>query len=784
MATRKSSSGRSSKDSRSKPGSRSKRRNARKSRSIWWSIAAWVLKIGLALTVLVAIALFHLDAQVRGKLSDRLWQAPAQVYARPLHLYPQMPLDPEDLQRELDLLGYRRVNVLGQPGDVIRRGNHFDIYRRAFAFDDGEQPAQVLKLVMSNRRIIELRDGSGRPLDLAKLEPMALGGMFVSHREDRLLVRLDEVPPLLTQTLLLVEDRNFYDHMGVSPLSIGRAMVANVQAGRAVQGGSTLTQQLVKNVYLTRERSVTRKLREAAMALLTEFHYDKQTILEAYLNEIYLGQQGPRAIHGFALASRHYFNRPVDELSSDQIALLVGLVKGPSQYDPWRYPERAKTRRDLVLGVMNQFGAIGDNELKAARQRPLGLARSRSDDALFPAYLDLVRRQLRRDYNEEDLQARGLRIYTAFDPLVQWHAEQSLAQALKQLDPKASGLEGAMVVTDVVSGDVLAVVGGRQSRYAGFNRALDAVRPIGSLVKPAVYLAALEQSSRYTLITPLRDEPVDVKLPKGKHWRPANYDKQFHGRVPLYRALANSYNASTAHLGLEIGLPRVVDMLQRLGVVRPVPEVPALLLGAAELSPLEVAAMYQTLAAQGVRAGLRSIRTISASNGSPLARYPQRPQQVVSPAAVQLLHYAMETVMTEGTGKAARAVLPALRVAGKSGTTDDLRDAWFAGFSGDYLAVVWMGRDDNRSTGLTGSSGALKAWLAFMRDTSHVPLTSETVNGIDYAWVDEATGQLSQEQCPGVRRVPFILGSEPAEVGGCAPVQELRGWFRGLFGGN
>jgi penicillin-binding protein 1B len=779
MATRRPPSSRAPTSARAR-----RRRSGRKPRRLWLTLLGWTLKIGLVLAVLGVAGLIYLDAQVRDKLSDRLWQAPAQLYARPLHLYPEMPLDPEDLQRELDLLGYRRANVLGQPGDVIRRGTHFDIYRRAFNFDDGPQPAQVIRVSMSNRRVLALRDASGRSLDLVRLEPMALGGMFVNHREDRLLVRLDEVPPLLVQTLLLVEDRNFYDHFGVSPRSIGRAMLANLRAGRTVQGGSTLTQQLVKSVYLTRERSLARKLREVAMALLTEWHYDKRTILEAYINEIYLGQQGPRAIHGFALASRHYFNRPIDELRSDQIALLVGLVKGPSQFDPWRYPERARRRRDVVLGVMREFGAIGESELAAARQRPLGLARSRSDDALFPAYLDLVRRQLRRDYDEADLRERGLRIFTAFDPLVQWHAEQALSQTLKQLDGKNSGLEGAMVVTDVVSGDVLAVVGGRQSRFAGFNRALDAVRPIGSLIKPAIFLAALEQSDRYTLVTPLRDEPVEVKLPKGKFWRPTNYDKQFHGRVPLHRALANSYNASTAHLGLELGLPRVIDMVKRLGISRPVPEVPALLLGALELSPLEVTAMYQTLAAQGVRAGLRTIRTITAANGTPLARYPQRPEQVVSPAAVQLLHYAMEMVMTEGTGKAARWTLPGLRVAGKTGTTDDLRDAWFAGFSGDYLAVVWMGRDDNRSTGLTGASGALKAWLAFMRETSHVPLATEAVSGVDYAWIDEATGRLSQEHCPGVRRVPFILGSEPSEVGGCSPVEEMKGWFRGLFGGN
>lgn len=763
---------------------RRKRPPARKKKSgrarRWLLLAA---KVAIALLVVVALGMFYLDAQVRGKLAERLWQAPAQLYARALHLYPEMPLSPEDLQRELDLLGYRRVAVLGQPGDVVRTGNNFQIYRRAFNFDNGPAAAQVFRVYMTGRRVVELRDRNDRPIDLAKLEPVALGGMFISHREDRLLVQYRDVPPLLVRTLLLVEDRDFFDHAGISLRSIGRALFANVQAGRTVQGGSTLTQQLVKNVYLTRERSVARKGLEAAIALLVELHYDKETILEAYLNEIYLGQQGPRAIHGFALASRHYFNRPLVELRSDQVAMLVGLVKGPSQLDPWRYPQRAQARRDLVLGVMRQHAVIDEKEFLAARQRALGLARNASDDSLYPAYLDLVRRQLRRDYNEADLRERGLRIFTAFDPLVQRRAEQALSQTLKQLDAKGSGLEGAMVVTDVVSGDVLAVVGGRRMRYAGFNRALDAVRPIGSLIKPAVFLAALERSERYTLISPLKDQPVSVKVPGNKLWQPTNYDKKFHGVVPLHEALAQSYNAATAHLGLELGLPRVTDMVKRLGVSRSQPEVPALLLGAGELSPLEVAVMYQTIAAQGASAGLRAIRGISAANGTPLARYPHSPRQAVSPAAVHLLQYAMSETMREGTGKAARSVLPDFRVAGKTGTTDDLRDSWFAGFAGDYLAVVWMGHDNNRPTGLTGATGALRAWLAFMKDASHVPLSAEAVTGVDYVWVDQQSGQLSQADCPGARHIPFILGSEPASIGGCSPAEPVLDWFRGLFGG-
>jgi penicillin-binding protein 1B len=770
MASRKSKS--SQKSSTKK--SRGKRFFMR-----WQFWLGWLFKLGLVGLVAVAIVAVYLDGRVRNKLGDRLWQAPAQVYARALHLYQEMPLSPDDLQRELDLLGYRRSPALQQPGDVVRQGNTFKIYRRAFVFEDGAQPAQQLQVMISDQRIVALRDAKDKSIDLAQLEPLSLGSMFTTS-EDRVLVQLDGVPPLLTKTLMLVEDRNFYHHFGLSPRGVLRATLANARAGRTVQGGSTLTQQLVKNVFLTNERSLWRKVNEAVMSLLVEYHYDKDTILEAYLNEIYLGQEGPRPIHGFALASRHYFNRPVEELRSDQIAMLVGLVKGPSQYDPWRSPERAQARRDLVLKMMADEELIDAKEYQAAIKRDLGLAKSSAEDSLHPAYLDLVRRQLRRDYQENDLKLRGLRIFTAFDPLVQWHAERSLGRALKQLDPKEKGLEGAMVVTDVVSGEVVAMVGARRMHFAGFNRALDAVRPIGSLVKPAVYLTALE-SKRYTLISKLDDTPVDLKVPGGR-WQPKNYDKQFHGEVPLHFALAESYNAATAHLGLDLGVPKVLATIQRLGVERDMPVVPSVFLGAGELSPLEVAVMYQTIAAQGVSAGLRSIRTLTDSEGTPLARYPQKPLQAVSPAAIHVLQYAMQEVMQEGTARAARNVLPNLRVAGKTGTTDDLRDSWFAGFAGDYLGVVWMGRDDNKSTGLSGATGALKAWLGFMAETSHVSMSFDPPAGVKYVWVNELTGLVSGEGCDGARYVPFIEGTEPTTIDGtCQPGAGLMQWFNKLF---
>lgn len=747
---------------------------------------AVLLKLVVVLGLFAALGLAYLDAQVRTTLAERLWQAPAHVYARPLHLYPGLPLRRDALQRELKQLGYRPVNALRQPGEYAVAGGETVIWLRRFLFDDGNRPAQRIRVRFDGGRVAAIADDEGRPLDVARLEPLLLGNIVAGRGEARLLVQLGEVPEQLVETLLLVEDRGFYRHWGVSPRAVARALWTNLRAGHTVQGGSTLTQQLIKNVYLDSDRTLLRKATEAAMAMLAEWHYDKRTLLEAYLNEIYLGQEGPRAVHGFALASRHYFNRPLGELSPEQIATLVGMVKGPSQYDPWRHPERSRARRDLVLRLMAEHGVIGESTYRAARARPLGLAKNSASDGLYPAYLDLVRRQLQRDYDEADLRDRGLRIFTAFDPQVQRHAEQALTQTLERLDPKQSGLEGAMLVTDIVSGDVLAVVGGRRTRFAGFNRALDAVRPIGSLVKPAVVVAALEHDERYTLLSPIDDAPVRVAGPNGQVWQPANYDKRFHGPTPIYRVLAESYNAATAHLGMTLGLPAVLDALQRLGVGRALPAVPALTLGAAELSPFEVALVYQTIAADGLRTGLRSIRSITAANGMPLARYPQEPAQAFTPQTMHLLQYALREVMRTGTGSAAVKALPGFDVAGKTGTTDQLRDSWFAGFAGDYAAVVWMGRDDNRPAGLTGATGALQAWLAFMGEASHVPLTLEPEGGIDYVWVDEQTNALSREFCEGARHMPFIKGSQPTARSGCAldaaqPVRRAFQWFRDLF---
>ncbi len=510
------------------------------------------------------------------------------------------------------------------------------------------------------------------------------------------------------------------------------------------------------------------------MAVLLELHYEKTDLLEAYLNEVHLGQDGSRAIHGFGLASHFYFGQPLTELRAPELALLVALVRGPSYYNPRRHPERARARRNRVLDELAAQGTVMASAVERWRQAPLGVAKGPPGaPSPYPAFMDLVRRQLQRDYHEEDLTSEGLQIFTTLNPRAQRIAENEFKQQLDSLERSrglpAGTLEGAVVTTSTEDGEVLAVVGGRDTRLAGFNRALDAVRPIGSLIKPAVYLTALA-SGQYTLATRLDDLPLRVGSRNGRVWEPQNYDNQSHGTVPLHVALARSYNLATARLGMSLGVPDVIDTLHRLGVERNVPPYPAVLLGAVALSPLEVSQMYQTLAAGGFRTPLRAIRDVFTADGTPLKRYPLAVEQVISPSAAFLLTRALQEVVRSGTAMGlARYISEELAPAGKTGTTDGLRDSWFAGFTGNYLAVVWIGRDDNRPAQFTGAQGALTVWGTIMQQLGAEPLHPIQPPDILYAWVDEH-GRRASAECVGADYLPFARDTVPIEPSPCAVI--------------
>lgn len=746
----------------------------------------WAIKLGLVGLVVLAVFAVYLDAVVQEKFSGKRWTVPAKVYARPLELFVGQKLAKDDFLKELDALGYRRESVVAGPGGVSVAGNNIELHSRGFQFYESVEPSQRVRVRFSGDYVAGLTQAGGGNLAVARLEPLLIGGLYPAHQEDRVLIKLEQVPPYLVETLVAIEDREFFNHFGVSPKGVARAVWINATAGQLRQGGSTLTQQLVKNFYLTNERTLARKATEAMMAVLLELHYEKKDILEAYLNEVFLGQDGQRAVHGFGLASQYFFSQPLSELKLDQVALLVGMVKGPTYYNPRRNPERALERRNLVLDVLAAQGVASTEEVEAAKQKPLGITqRGTLADSSFPAFLDLVKRQLREDYQEQDLTEEGLRIFTSFDPIMQLKAESALADTLKRLSGRkgVDQVEAGMVVTSPESGEVQAIIGSRQPRFAGFNRALDAVRPIGSLIKPAIYLTALERPSQYTLTSLLEDQPFSIKGQDGQVWSPQNYDRKAHGTIYLYQGLVNSYNLSTAKLGLELGVPEVLKTLNRLGVEQQWPAYPSMLLGAGGLSPMNVANMYQTLANGGFNTPLRGIRAVLTAEGEPLKRYPFQIQQRFDSGAIYLLQNAMQRTMSEGTGRSVYSQLPrSLALAGKTGTSNDSRDSWFAGFSQDVLAVVWLGRDDNGPTPLTGATGALQVWTDFMRKADPLPLDMPVPDNVVQAWVDASSGQGTDPSCPNAVQMPYIRGSQPVAGPACgiqAPVNEVMDWVRG-----
>ena len=724
-----------------------------------------------ALLLALAGFLLYLDTTIREAFDGRKFALPARVYGRALEMYPGLRLTPARLVDELRALGYRENPEPREAATYRYVADGVEFTTREFMFWDGAQPSQRLRATFADGKLAQLqeRGASDQDLPLLRIEPPLIGGIYPGHNEDRALLRLDQVPRLLVDTLTAVEDRKFETHWGIDPRGIARALYRTL-SGQRVEGGSTLTQQLVKNFFLSSERTLTRKGTEVLMALLLELHYSKDEILETYLNEVYLGQDASRAIHGVGLASHFYFDRPLERLEAQEIALLVGMIKGPGVYDPRNKPEQALQRRNVVLQEMVRLGVITQAQFVQARDKPLGvIRRAPTGTSPYPAFLQYVHRQLQRDYREEDLRSEGLRIFTTLDPRVQREAEQALAQRLTQLETTrkipANSLEGSVVVSSTQYGEVLALVGGRQARYAGYNRAIDAQRQIGSLAKPIVYLTALEQPAKYTLVTPLDDSPLVWRQRGAPDWKPLNYDRKFNGQVPLGTALARSLNVSTARLGIDLGVERILDKLPRFGVERRPPPYPSSLLGAFELSPIEVTQMYQTLADGGFRTPLRAIREIVTADGKPLQRYPISVEAVASPAPVYLLTTALQGVVRDGTAQGlSNWIAPEVRAAGKTGTTDDLRDNWFAGYTGDMVAVVWVGRDDNKSTGLTGATGAMTVWGEMMKNLQPEPLQPEMPEDVEMAYINPATGQRYAGECAGAVPLPFIKGSLPPET--------------------
>ncbi len=755
---------------RKKKSSRARKRS-RKRHSLFAAVS-WPRAI-LLLLLLFAAYVVYLDVTVRAQFDGRKWSVPARVYARPLELYVGKPLSHQQLLYELKAAGYRQTAAGNQAGSFSRSGKRYRIVIRGFDFWDGHQPPRYIEVEIEQGFVTGLQDfRDNAEVAVVRLQPAIIGRIYPAHQEDRILVKLDEVPQNLIDALLVVEDRQFYQHHGINFRAIARAMLANIRAGGIVQGGSTLTQQLVKNFFLTRKKSLLRKVNEALMAVLLELHYSKKEILQAYMNEIYLGQDERRAIHGFALASHFYFDTPLHSLNVAQSTLLVALVRGPSYYDPWRHGTRLLQRRNHIIDLLQQYGKLSSWQARVAKKQGLQVvARGKKRARNYPAFMGLLRQQLRQDYNAEDLSSEGLRIFSTLDPYIQKVTEQQVRSQVAQLDSKR-GLQGklqaAVVITNINSAEVVAVVGDRNPAYAGFNRAVDALRPVGSLIKPAIYLTALQQSGRYTLASLIDDKPLTLEAEDGTRWSPRNYSGRSHGTIPLYKGLISSYNQATVRLGLSLGFESIAETLHKLGVKRDIPPYPSMLLGAVAMSPLQVSQMYHSLAAEGFVTPLRTIEKVMTADGKPLKHYAVNVRQGVDATSVRILNSALHEVTRLGTARSLQWRLPrGLQVAGKTGTTNDTRDSWFAGFSTEHLIVGWLGTDDNLSTGLTGASGALPLWAGIMNRIRTRPLTKVMDEELVYLYVEPVYGHEVDKDCTRAAYLAFRRDGVLPEQGGC-----------------
>ena len=747
-------------------------------RRLLFTIAALALvAAGACGAVLLHYARLY-DGIVQEKFSGRRWDFPSKVYGETPLLYPGVQIDALGLETRLERLRYRRASGgVRFEGEYAREPEIFSLYLRQFNSPSGRQPPRLVRLHLREATIERIEEENGDDdLVSLELEPETLAGLYVDTWEERRELTLDKVPSTLVSAILSTEDQRFFGHAGIDPRGIARAFVANLAAGRVVQGGSTLTQQLMKNFFLTEERTTGRKLREALMAVVAERRYSKRQILENYLNEIYLGQNGAQGIFGVWEASRFYFRKEPNALTVPECALLAGLLTGPNYYNPYRHPDRARQRRDNVLRLMQERGLISEGEFAEALEAPLGVSDKPPETSSVnaPYFVDHLRRELAHTYPPEMVAAEGLSIFSALDPEMQLAAQQALERGLEDLGRRHprlgradSPLQGCLIAIQPQTGEVKAMVGGRDYQQTQFNRCTQALRQPGSIFKPFTYAAALSHTAGkggVTAVSWVEDEPF-TWIWQGKPWSPRNYRDDYRGRVSVRQALERSLNAATARLAEQAGLERIRDLARRMGIESDLPLYPSLVLGAAEVTPMEIAQAYAVLANQGLRAELLAVRSVLDRRGEQLQRTPMEVERALDPAVAFVVTHLLEGVLDRGTGTGARARGFRRQAAGKTGTTNDARDAWFAGFTPDLLAVVWVGFDDNRPHGLSGSQAALPIWTEFMKTATRAqpdrPFPPPP--GVSLVTIDPLTGGRATPGC-GVRfDEAFLEGDEPTE---------------------
>ena len=744
-------------------------------RRIWLRILLWLLLISAAAGAAGGGLLYR---SLVFKFEGARWRLPSRIYSDSLILYPGLDIARVGLLARLDRLGYRAVSRRpDSPGLFHRSGRVLEIFLRDFSFPSGHVDAQCVRIRLEGGIIGEIRDlESGEEFFTLEIESELIAGLFSEIWEERTPVGIDEVPRHLVDAVVAIEDHRFFSHHGVDLFGVARAIRVNIGAGRVLQGGSTLTQQLVKNFYLTAEKSLWRKIVEAVMALMLEATYSKSEILECYLNEIYLGQRGAQGIYGVGEAARFYFGKPVQGLELHESALLAALIRSPGGYSPHRNAARIQKRRDIVLGKMLASGSIGSGEEARARACPIEVGAFVPQHNEAPYFVDFLTRDLKDHFPATALTSQGMRIFTTLDLQAQRAAERAVSKGLDSLEQSYpslgkgradSPLEGCLVALHPQTGHVLAMVGGRDYRASKFNRVTQALRQPGSVFKPFVYCAALQRPgagtrARFTPATLIEDAPLTVPDHSGP-WSPRNYDGQYRGKVTIRRALEDSLNVPTVRLALAVGLDRISETAESFGLSRTDMVVPSLALGSVEATPLEMASAYSVFANGGVRAWPIAVKKVVDRYGNVLERRSMKVDRVTSPQVAHIITRILEGAVERGTGRGLARYGLAGGVAGKTGTTSDYQDAWFAGYTSDLLALVWIGFDRGGSLGITGAQGALPIWADFVLASGRATRRSGFMPPPGVVEIDicPESGEMAASGCPDPLTETFLAGIAP-----------------------
>lgn len=741
-----------------------------------------LIKILAAIFVISWIALayysHHLDREIESKFDQpRKWDLPSRVYSDAEYLYPGLNINERKIVAKLDRLGYRNtVDKITGPGDYIIRPDVLDIWLHDFSYPEDDFKGFAVRIFLDNGVIKSIaRFDKNEPQELLRLEPEEIASIFNDKMEDRTIIKLADVPRTLVDAIILIEDERFMQHGGIDPLGIVRAMLVNLRSMKVVQGGSTLTQQLVKNFFLYPKRSFIRKINEMLIAWRIEQKHTKAEILEAYLNEIYLGQRGSASVSGVEEASRLYFAKDVSQITIGECALLAGMIRSPSLYNPITHPDKAIERRDFVLSRMLEAGAITKEQYAEAKSEKIVTPNVKARVATAPYFIDFVKRQLRDLYPPEVLQTEGMRIFTTVDMFMQLAAEEAVASEIAQVEkdnakilPKdhQGNLQACLVAVQPSTGYLRALVGGREYAVTQFDRCTQAQRQPGSTFKPFVYLTALDSRRSAKPFTPaslIDDRSFEIEA-GGKMWRPANYDKKERGPVTVRTALEQSLNIATSRLALAVGLENVVATARDAGISSTLQPVPSIALGAFEVTPMEMAGAYTIFPNGGILAEPLSIMKVVTKEGEIVQSKAMRMKREFDAAPVFLTTNLMKGVIERGTGASVRTRGFTPPAAGKTGTTSSYRDAWFVGFTPGLLALVWVGYDDNAEIKMSGARAALPVWARFMKT---VDLNGNgdfsSPSGIILVNVDQRTGGLVSSACPGGITEAFIEGTEPAK---------------------